>query len=273
MRVVRKISELQIHSNSSIGFVPTMGALHDGHLQLMRRSKEETELSVISIFVNPLQFAPNEDYSRYPRPLENDLQLAESVGVDVVFVPEVSEIYPNSEPSTKICVPDVTDRWEGVHRPGHFDGVATVVAKLFHIVSPNIAFFGRKDFQQCMVIERMVRDLNIPVQISIEPTVREADGLAMSSRNRYLSPEERNVAPRIYQNLLKIRENICGGGNVENSLLDSRKALSESGIILDYLELVDNFSLAPLKQNSEGTSLIFAGKLGSTRLIDNIAVS
>lgn len=272
MRIARTISDLQLPSDKTIGFVPTMGALHEGHLQLMRRSREEAEISVISIFVNPLQFGPTEDFSRYPRDLHADAAMAESVGVDFVFAPDVSEIYPNQE-STVVAVPEVTTLWEGAHRPGHFDGVSTVVAKLFNIVSPDTAFFGRKDFQQCMVIRRMVQDLNMRIHLSIEPTVREADGLAMSSRNRYLSQEQRAIAPKIFETLNLIKSEIKAGELPGKCLDDGNKLLSDLGFLIDYLAYVSDSTLAPLTNPESASTLIFAGKIGNTRLIDNVAVA
>lgn len=271
MRIAKSISELNLPKDKKIGFVPTMGALHEGHLQLMRRSKEETDLTVISIFVNPLQFGPNEDFARYPRDLQTDAEMAESVGVDVVYAPEVSEIYPNKE-STVVTVPEVTSRWEGAHRPGHFDGVSTVVAKLFNIVSPDVAFFGRKDFQQCMVIQRMIQDLNMRIKLSIEPTVRESDGLALSSRNRYLSASERSAAPQIFKTLSDMREEIIKENDVDQLLVAGKESLDKHGFVSDYLAYVSDLTLAPLNKFTSSSSLIFAGKLGSTRLIDNVAV-
>lgn len=272
MRIARTIADLQLPRDKTIGFVPTMGALHEGHLQLMRRSREESEISVISIFVNPLQFGPTEDFSRYPRDLDADAAMAESVGVDVVFAPDVSEIYPNQE-SAVVAVPEVTTLWEGAHRPGHFDGVSTVVAKLFNIVSPDIAFFGRKDFQQCMVIQRMIQDLNMRIRLSIERTVREADGLAMSSRNRYLNSEQRAIAPKIYETLSQIKNEIQTGGLAEISLKNGKEFLSSLGFAIDYLAYVADSTLAPISTLETSSTLLFAGKIGSTRLIDNVAVA
>jgi pantoate--beta-alanine ligase len=200
LRIVRNIADLHLDRDKRIGFVPTMGALHDGHASLMRAAAKETEVVVASIFVNPLQFGPKEDFARYPRDLDADAEIAAANGVDVLFAPDQSEIYPRKRMTT-IVVPEVTTLWEGAHRPGHFEGVATVVAKLFNLVRANVAYFGRKDFQQCAVIRRMVLDLNIPIEISIQPTLREKDGLAMSSRNRYLSPDARNRAKDIYDSL------------------------------------------------------------------------
>lgn len=249
-----------------------MGALHEGHLQLMRKSREVTDLTVASIFVNPLQFGPNEDFDKYPRDLKSDAELAQSVGVDVVFAPDVGEIYPNRD-TTTISVPGLTTRWEGEYRPGHFDGVATVVAKLFHIIQPHTVFFGRKDFQQCMVIRRMIEDLRMPVNLSIEPTVREVDGLAMSSRNRYLSKNSRAVASRIYQVLVLVRDNILSGAMVSTELESGQRLLKEVGFDIDYLAYVEDAYLETITELATDSTLIIAARLEKTRLIDNLAVA
>ena len=271
MIVCKTIAELRTHRIADSGFVPTMGALHEGHLTLMDKAKEECAQSIISIFVNPLQFGQGEDFMRYPRPIESDLGAAERRGVDLVFLPSEKEMYPNV-PSTTIQVPVVTELWEGASRPGHFVGVATVVAKLFQIVQPKIAYFGRKDFQQCAVVSRMVEDLNMPITISVQPTVREADGLALSSRNRYLSPEERRVAPVIFETLQQAKIDLLSGRAASSVLDAARKRLSSTGFELDYFELVDDKSLLPVREFQDACTLIFAGKLGKTRLIDNLQV-
>ncbi len=196
MKIIRSLTELQF-SAPRVGFVPTMGALHEGHLSLMRQAKAECGFCVASIFVNPTQFGPNEDFNKYPRDEARDFELAESAGVDAVFCPTVEEVYSGS--CTTVRVSGVADRWEGPLRPGHFEGVATVVHKLFGMVRPQVAYFGLKDFQQCRVIAKMVSDLYLPVELVFCETIREPDGLAMSSRNRYLSPEERVIAPKIYE--------------------------------------------------------------------------
>lgn len=272
MRIVEQIEDLNLPLGQRVGFVPTMGAFHEGHLQLMRRAKESTGYSVVSLFVNPLQFGQGEDFDRYPRNLSLDSEMAESVDVDVLFVPSVSAIYPNRL-STHILVPQVSDRWEGEHRPGHFDGVATIVAKLLNIVRPDVAFFGRKDYQQCAVIQRMVADLNIKTSISIEPTVREPDGLALSSRNRYLNQEERQAAPRIYIALNECRESILTGQPVDAVLNHGISYLKESGFAVDYLAYVSDDTLEPMESMKVGTTLVCAAKIGSTRLIDNVQVA
>ncbi len=248
-----------------------MGAFHEGHLQLMMRAREETDIVVTSLFVNPLQFGPLEDFSKYPRNLEQDAELARKVGVNVLFAPTASEMYSGAN-TTFIHVPDITDVWEGAIRPGHFDGVATVVGKLFHIIRPTVAYFGRKDFQQCAVISRMVSDLNFPLRISIEPTVREHDGLAMSSRNRYLSTSERQIAPVIFKTISISREKILKGLDVVETIEKAKSDLAKSGIEVQYLVYVDDCSLSSLSHLHNDSTIIFAGLLGSTRLIDNISV-
>src|SRR5512139_3769091 len=206
MQTVTSIAAMQSHADSlrregkTIGFVPTMGFLHEGHLSLMARARQESDVVVTSIFVNPTQFGPKEDLDRYPRDAEGDRRKCESAGVDVLFLPEAKEMYPD-KPSVFVCVEGVSEILEGAIRPGHFRGVATVVAKLFHIVKPHRAYFGQKDYQQCAVIRRMTEGLNLGVEIIVLPTVREADGLAMSSRNTYLSPEDRRKATVLYRAL------------------------------------------------------------------------
>lgn len=268
MRVVERISEIGTRGQNSVGFVPTMGALHEGHATLLRRSRAENDISVLSIFVNPTQFGPNEDYSRYPRTLESDLAIAESCGVDIVFLPSVEEMYPNH--LVKVQVFGVTERWEGAKRPGHFDGVSTVVAKLFGMVLPTRAYFGQKDLQQCQVVQTMVTGLNLPIGVVVCDTVREVDGLAMSSRNRYLSPSERNLAPLLYQKLSESRMSIVQGSSVAETLSSAVSALSANGFGVDYFEYVDLPTMAPIAAHQQDSALICAAKLGTTRLIDNV---
>lgn len=244
-----------------------MGALHQGHLSLIRAAASASDTVVTSIFVNPLQFGPTEDLARYPRQLPLDCELAESAGCDVVYAPDVQEIYPNR--STVVTVPEVGDRWEGAHRPGHFDGVSTVVCKLFHIVGPCTAFFGQKDLQQCLVIRRMVRDLWLPVGLSFEPTIREASGLAMSSRNAYLSESDRIVAPELFKSLNNVAKSAP-----QSSLIDALKTdqtrLSVLGFSVDYLACVDLEAMSPLSELTKSCAIIVAARLGTTRLIDNL---
>ena len=271
VRIARTIAEVG-RVGGEHGLVPTMGALHAGHRTLLNAARRENAYVTLSIFVNPLQFGPHEDLSRYPRPIENDLALAESAGVDQVFLPSVQEMYP--EEPTRIVVPGrLTERWEGASRPGHFDGVATVVARLFGIVGPRRAYFGRKDLQQCRVVAKMVRDLALAVDLRIEPTFREPDGLAFSSRNAYLSPEERKSAPELYAVLVECAERIVGGEGIENVLAAAAVRLENGGFRPDYLAYVDESDLRPLDTFAPNSSLIVAAKLGTTRLIDNLRVA
>lgn len=263
--------DLNIPRNQRVGFVPTMGAFHEGHLQLMRRAKEVCDVAVASLYVNPTQFGKGEDFANYPRDLMQDAELAKSAGVDILFAPSTEEIYP-LDSMTTVKVSQVGELWEGEHRPGHFDGVATIVAKLFNIVRPDVAFFGRKDFQQCAVIKRLVADLNFNLDLYFEPTVRESDGLAMSSRNRYLSASERELAPRIFQTLMACRDQLRSGGSVASVLDSGASNLAESGFEVDYLAYVRDDTLEPLNSLVDESTLICAARLGNTRLIDNLAL-
>jgi len=276
MKIVKSVSEMQQladlwrRDGKVIAFVPTMGYLHEGHLALMRAAREEGDVLVISIFVNPIQFGPHEDYERYPRDTERDLRLAESVNVDVVFAPEVKEMYPDGF-QTIVDVTELSKPLCGKSRPGHFKGVATVVTKLFNIVKPHIAVFGEKDFQQLVIIRRMVKDLNMDVRIIGHPIVREDDGLAMSSRNVYLSPEERKVALRLSQSLKKARRLVA------QSVLDAQEILKavishlcqDGALRLDYAELRDTETLEEVSVVNKPTLLAIAAFVGKTRLIDN----
>lgn len=274
MRIARAIADLRLDRSRRIALVPTMGALHEGHVSLMRRARQEADLVVVSLFVNPTQFGPGEDFSSYPRAEEQDAEMAMQAGVDVLFAPSVSEVYPRR--TTTIQVKGVSARWEGEHRPGHFDGVATVVCKLINIVQPQLTYFGKKDLQQCAVILRMVEDLNIPTTLVFCETIREADGLAMSSRNRYLNPHERETAARISHVLHDLRSKMSSQKLAEDqtsaALLASTADLEAHGIRVQYLALVDSRSFEPLPIPESGASLIFAGYLGSTRLIDNVQI-
>uniref|UniRef100_A0A7C1FCC5 Pantothenate synthetase n=1 Tax=Ammonifex degensii TaxID=42838 RepID=A0A7C1FCC5_9THEO len=256
-----------------VGFVPTMGFLHRGHVALMEATKADpaVDLLVVSIFVNPLQFGPQEDYRDYPRDLERDKELCRAAGTDVLFVPAVEEMYPEGF-ATAVEVSGVTDVLCGRSRPGHFRGVATVVAKLFNIVQPDVAYFGMKDAQQVVVIQRMVADLNFPVAIKIHPTVREADGLAVSSRNTYLSPAERQAAPVLYRSLQHAAEAIRAGerdaAKVRELLV--REIGAERLAVLDYAEVVSWPELKPVDELRAGNFLIaVAARFGRARLIDN----
>jgi pantoate--beta-alanine ligase len=256
----------------SIGLVPTMGALHEGHLSLVRMSLERSDYTVVSLFVNPKQFGEGEDLDKYPRTEENDSKLLEELGCDLLFIPEQGSVYSGSD-RTSVGVSGLGDHLCGAARPGHFDGVLLVVAKLLNIIRPGYAFFGQKDAQQAVIIQRMAADLDFPVRIFLGPTVREDDGLAMSSRNRYLSTEERAVAPAMREGLLEAAEAIRKGerdASVLKRIISDR--MTAAGFEIDYVEVVDGGTLQPV-QSVEGTILLAAaGKLGLTRLIDNIAL-
>lgn len=279
MKIARTIGEVRNFLNEerrlakTIGFVPTMGYLHEGHLSLVRKSKEENDVTVVSIFVNPLQFGPAEDFERYPRDEESDLKKLELEGVDLVFVPSVQEMYP--EPVlTTVVVERLSEPMCGRFRPGHFQGVATVVAKLFNIVQPDRAYFGKKDYQQLRVIQRMVKDLNFPVQVVEVETVREDDGLAMSSRNAYLTPEERKVAPLIYRALLSGKELYeKGERSAEKIVAEVKRNLkSVPEFKVQYVELRDAETLDEINTVEKKAVLAVAVFLGSARLIDNIEI-
>lgn len=256
-----------------IGFVPTMGALHEGHRSLMRAARGDCGVVVVSIFVNPTQFGRGEDYNRYPRPIEADLAACHAEGVDAVFCPTVQEMYPEGS-VTAVTVARLTEGLCGAHRPGHFDGVTTVVAKLFNIVQPDRAYFGQKDAQQAVVIRRMVRDLCWPIEIIVCPTIREPDGLAMSSRNAYLSPAERIQARCLSAALGWARDQIAAGRrDVAELVSQIRQRIASAGpCSIDYIEIVDAEELTP-KERVEGRCLIaLAVRIGSARLIDNVVV-
>jgi len=258
----------------TIAFVPTMGALHEGHLSLIDFAKEHADLVVCSIYVNPTQFAPGEDLDAYPRNLIEDIRALEGKLTDFVFTPTDDEMYPDGF-STKVSVSGVTSQLCGKSRPDHFDGVATIVTKLLMMVQPDYAIFGEKDYQQLLVIRRFVSDLNIPVEILGAPIVRSEDGLALSSRNQYLSKEERELAPLLYKTLTELSEDLHqNDGDIRERLSNSIAELTNAGFDVDYLELRDANSLAPIAELYEDQSarLFVAAKLGTTRLIDNVAV-
>jgi pantoate--beta-alanine ligase len=253
----------------TIGFVPTMGALHAGHLSLVQAAKERTDLVVLSIFVNPLQFGPGEDLSRYPRDEQRDLDLSRAEGVDVAFLPSVEEMYPRDR-STVVSVGGVSEPLEGASRPGHFDGVATVVAKLFNQVRPDVVFFGQKDAQQLAVIRRMVRDLAFPVEVIAHPTVREPDGLALSSRNAYLGPDDRKKAVVISQALEAGRAALEHGSGTEGAEAAMAELLrSIDGIEVDYARAVDPDTFEHPAPDRD-VLLAVAARVGPARLIDNV---
>lgn len=256
----------------ALGFVPTMGFLHEGHLGLIRRAKASCGAAAVSIFVNPTQFAPTDDLDRYPRDLPRDLELAQAAGADLVFTPDVTELYPDGF-STRIDI-GLAHGAENAARPGHFSGVATVVAKLFNIVQPTMAVFGQKDAEQCAVIRKLVRDLDLPVEIDIAPTAREADGLAMSSRNAYLSTEERAIAPTIWRALSAAQAAFDAGTRDPEALRVAALAVlaAEPRFTLDYIAAADPDTLEPLTAPSDRLLLSVAAKLGGTRLIDNVVL-
>ena len=275
MQIVRSSEELakaRAGLSGTLALVPTMGALHAGHLALIDEAKRRADRVAATIFVNPAQFGPNEDLSRYPRREEEDARLLEEQGCDLLWLPRVEDIYP-AQFATNVIVRGVSDRWEGEARPGHFDGVATVVAKLLLSVRPNVALFGEKDFQQLAVIRRMVADLSIPVEIVGVPTVREADGLALSSRNAYLTPDERSRAVALSAALAKARDAIRAGAPVQTALAEGKAVLAQAGFTtIDYFALVDSATLEPVESAGENSRLLAAAKIGATRLIDNLSV-
>ncbi len=255
-----------------IGFVPTMGNLHEGHLTLVREAKKLCDVVVVSIFVNPTQFGPGEDFDNYPRTLEQDSRLLADVGCDIIFAPSVEQMYGTQPRLTNISVSQITDALCGSSRPGHFDGVALVVTKLFNIVQPNYAFFGQKDYQQLAVIRQFVQDLNIPLEVIGVPIVRAADGLALSSRNGYLSPEQRQVAPVIYRSLKQAEQQLHQGKDLQQVLEDIKTQLTDNGFVVDYVEARQS-NLLPATQFDRDIVLFVAAKLGATRLIDNLEVA
>jgi pantoate--beta-alanine ligase len=261
-------------AGSRIGFVPTMGALHDGHLSLVDRAQREAGFTVMSIFVNPLQFGPGEDLSRYPRPVENDEQLTRDACVDLLFRPSVEEIYPR-ERSVSVVAGDLGRNWEGESRPGHFDGVLTVVAKLFNIVQPDVAVFGRKDLQQAALVRALIRDLDFPIELVVAPIVRERDGVAMSSRNRYLDSVDRTRATALSRALRDVKEKYRGGERnvtaLETAGLD--KLREEPEIEIDYLAVVDENTFERPREADERSAAIVAARVGTTRLIDNVRLA
>jgi pantoate--beta-alanine ligase len=270
MKVLTTVAEMRAARAAvgDLGLVPTMGFLHVGHLSLVARAQSECPAVAASIFVNPTQFAPNEDLARYPRDLPRDLGLLEAAGVDLVFAPEPAEMYPPGFNAT-IEIGGVTDVLEGAVRPGHFAGVATVVAKLFNIVQPTRAYFGQKDAQQSVVIRKLVRDLNMPVEMVVAPTVREADGLALSSRNSYLTPAERAAAPAIYRALSAARARFEAGER-DAEVLRQAMRVGLAGFAIDYVSVADADTLSELDRIERPALASLAARLGSTRLIDNI---
>ncbi|HUQ19279.1 MAG TPA: pantoate--beta-alanine ligase [Gemmatimonadaceae bacterium] len=264
------ISEAR-RDGARIGFVPTMGALHAGHLSLVERARDVTQVVVMSIFVNPLQFGPNEDFSRYPRPIEDDERLAEEAGADLLFTPTVADMYPEGR-TVSVSAGEIATQWEGAVRPGHFDGVLTVVAKLFNLVQPDVAVFGRKDLQQAALVKALVRDLDFPLEILVAPIIREPDGLALSSRNRYLNESDRADALVLSRALNAVAAAFDSGEihtarleEIGNSVMNSVKAAATN-----YFAVVNRDTFQREEIAQKGSAVIVAAKLGTTRLIDNI---
>lgn len=274
IKQVRHTSRTARREGKRIGLVPTMGALHEGHLSLVRTAKNRGDVVVVSIFVNPTQFGPNEDFSKYPRTLERDCELLEKEGVDLVFTPSVNEMYPDGA-VTYVTVEGMSDRLCGKSRPGHFRGVTTVVSKLFNIVEPDLAFFGQKDAAQAAVIKRMVRDLNMPVEIVVCPIIREPGGLAMSSRNAYLDGRQRKSALVLSRSLEAVKQAFNQGERNPAALADAGKAIlsEEPSVRLDYFEIVNPETLEPVKQLNGEVLVAIAAYVGTTRLIDNLVLT
>jgi len=278
MRTLRDISELRATlrdyrlKGQRIALVPTMGNLHAGHLALIATARQHADVVVSSLFVNPMQFGPGEDLDAYPRTFDADQRQLTDAGCDLLFAPTVSALYPNGlDAQSRVHVPVVGEGLCGGARPGHFDGVSTVVSMLFNLVQPDIACFGEKDYQQLAVIRKLVRDLHMPIEIIGVPIVRAADGLALSSRNGYLTSEERAKAPALYRTLCTLRDRLEHGAAIDTTLQQGIAALYESGFTPDYLELRDT-SLGPVNANTRQAILLTAAKLGPARLIDNITV-
>jgi pantoate--beta-alanine ligase len=271
---LRSWTRTQRDARRSIGLVPTMGALHEGHLSLVDGARQRAATVMMTIFVNPLQFGPHEDLARYPRDLPRDRALAAGRGVDAVFVPPLDVMYPPGS-EVRVTPGSTADRWEGAARPGHFTGVLTVVAKLFHLIEPDLACFGQKDIQQLTLIKRMVRDLDWPIEIVAVPTVREADGLALSSRNAYLSREDRTRARVLSQALLAAHQAWCEGETrpqaIEQRMREKLKTTPE--VSVDYIAIVEPQTLTPIRAVNAETVVAIAGRIGGTRLIDNIVLA
>jgi len=277
MKICRTIHDMQqacrniTRAGKTLGLVPTMGALHEGHLSLVARAQQENDAVAVTIFVNPTQFGLNEDFSKYPRTFEEDCRKLEAANVDLLFAPDAAEMYPTGA-TTFVEVGEIGDRLDGASRPGHFRGVATIVSKLFHITSPDRAYFGQKDAAQVAVLRAMTRDLNFPLNLVVCPTFREADGLAMSSRNRYLNAEERARAITIYKALNEAQQEAQRGQHCAGCLRETMLAVlaTEPALRIDYAAIVNPDTLEPLKDTSNGALLAIAAWNGTTRLIDNI---
>lgn len=278
MKICKSIDEMRAAragvGSKVVGLVPTMGALHEGHLSLVRAAKAQCDLVVVSIFVNPLQFGPTEDLAKYPRDFDRDRDLLQKEGVDLIFAPSVEEMYPAAA-VTYVTVEGLSGKLCGGSRPGHFRGVTTVVSKLFHIVAPDRAFFGQKDAAQSTIIRRMVRDLNMPVEIVVSPIVREPDGLAMSSRNAYLDTEDRKSALVLHGSLVAVAESFKHGERDVQALIKAGKQTfaQQTSAQLDYFEIVDPETLDPVSDLSRGALVAVAAFVGKVRLIDNIVLA
>lgn len=280
MKVIREIDKMKTHSkimrkeNKLVGFVPTMGYFHEGHLNLIRAARKQVDIVIVSVFVNPIQFMPNEDFEKYPRDISRDEELAKSCGVDVIFYPKKEDMYPHGY-STYIEVEKLTDNLCGKSRPGHFRGVTTVVAKLFEIVRPDIAYFGQKDAQQAFVVRKMVEDLSMGVVIKIMPIIREENGLAMSSRNVYLSKSERKDASVLYHALSQAEELIRSGEKDAKKIIKKIRNLvnEKPSAKIDYVSIADTKALKDVKSVKEEALIALAVFIGKTRLIDNIIIN
>lgn len=278
MKTVHTVKELRQLVNEQrlagkrIGFVPTMGNLHQGHLSLVEQAKQKADFVVSSIFVNPTQFGAGEDFHRYPRTLDNDCEKLATVQCDLVFAPDVDEVYPdNSQEWVRVSVNEVSEHHCGASREGHFDGVALVVSKLFNMVQPDVAVFGKKDFQQLAVIRRLTTALNFPIEIIGGETVRESNGLAMSSRNGYLSNEEKENAAALYQQLCRVKELVIGGRRDFDQLAeDAERHMAEYGLQYEYFNIADQETLKPATPDTQRFVILTAARMGTTRLIDNI---
>jgi len=271
---VTAVSKEAHRAGKRVGFVPTMGALHEGHLSLVRTARAQSDVVIVSVFVNPKQFGPNEDFSRYPRDSDRDSAMLAAEKTDYLFLPSLEEMYPPGE-TTWVTVEGITDKLDGRSRPGHFRGVTTVVAKLLNIVQPDFAFFGQKDAAQVAIVSKMVRDLNFDACIVVCPIVREADGLAMSSRNAYLTPEQRKQATVLSRALMRVQSLVDQGEASSARLMvaGTQVMAEEPAVKLDYFEIVNRETLDPLSDVSRGALIAVAGYLGKTRLIDNILVT
>ena len=276
MRIIKSVAEMQAYSDSlrskniKIGFVPTMGALHDGHLSLVKKSTETADQTILSIFVNPVQFTPSEDFNEYPRDFRTDEELARVNGVDVIFYPSVEEIYPDGY-GTFSVVEGLSDILEGASRPSHFKGVTTIVNKLFNIINPQIAFFGQKDAQQAVIIKKMVTDLNLNTRIIVCPTIRESDGLALSSRNAFLTREEREQAPLIHKALTRAKSLHTDGKHESSGIISLIEEIISAATLakIDYVAVVDEVTLQPVESTTSGALVAIAVSFSATRLIDN----